>query len=328
MDLNIHQRYLIEEFAEEYHEHRLPRRELLHRVLLVTGSVPTTAVALLALGCGSDEATTATPAATTSGGAATGQPAASVTPAVAASPTGSAAASGPGVATTDPAVIATDVRFPGPASELLGYLARPRAEGARAGILIIHENRGLTEHFRDVARRYAMEGFAALAIDLVSRDGGSKADSNQNTGFLGRSAPADLTADLVASLQYLKAQPFVRANSLGVTGFCFGGGYTWEAAIASPDVRAAVPYYGTAPLDRIGRIRAAVLAMYGETDTRITSQAAEVERTLRAAGTTVEVKIYPGAGHAFFNDTGANYNAAAAADAWPRTLAWFRQYLA
>lgn len=237
-------------------------------------------------------------------------------------------ASGPGVPANDPAVIGADVGFPGPASELLGYLARPRDGGPSAGILIIHENRGLTEHFKDVSRRYAKEGFVALAIDLVSRDGGSRADTNQNTGFLGRSAPADLTADLVAGIQYLKAQPFVRPAALGVTGFCFGGGYTWETAIASADVKAAVPYYGTAPLDRIGRIRAAVLAMYGENDTRITSQAAEVERILRAAGTTVEVKIYPGAGHAFFNDTGANYNAAAAADSWPRSLAWFRRHLA
>jgi carboxymethylenebutenolidase len=321
MELNIHQRYLIEEFAEEYHERKLARRDLVKRVLLITGSVSTTAAALLALGCGSDadDQATATPSEGTS------TPAATATSA--ATSTASAAASTPQGSASDPAVVAADVRFPGPASELIGYLARPRDGGPSAGVLIIHENRGLTEHFKDLSRRYAKEGFAALALDLVSRDGGSKPDTSANTGFLGRSAPADLTADLVAGVQYLKAQPFVRPASLGVTGFCFGGGYTWETAIASPDVKAAVPYYGTALLDRIGRIRAAVLAMYGETDARITSQAAEVERVLRAAGTTIEVKVYPGAGHAFFNDTGANYNAAAAADAWPRTLAWFRQYL-
>ncbi|MBX7112187.1 MAG: dienelactone hydrolase family protein [Dehalococcoidia bacterium] len=326
MDLNIHQRYLIEEFAEEYHERKLGRRDLVKRVLLVTGSVPTTAAALLALGCGSDAEDKATASATSA--AATSTLVATPTGSPAATATGTPVTSGPGVPANDPAVVGGDVRFPGPASDLLGYLARPRDGGPSAGILIIHENRGLTEHFKDVSRRYAKEGFVALAIDLVSRDGGSKADTNQNTGFLGRSAPADLTADLVAGVQYLKTQPFVRPAALGVTGFCFGGGYTWETAIASLDVKAAVPYYGTAPLDRIGRIRAAVLAMYGEADARITSQAPEVERILRAAGTTIEVKIYPGAGHAFFNDTGANYNAAAAADAWPRTLAWFRKYLA
>ncbi|MEZ4553841.1 MAG: dienelactone hydrolase family protein [Dehalococcoidia bacterium] len=326
MELNIHQRYLIEEFAEEYQERRIERRELLKRVLLVTGSITTTATALLALGCGSDTepagatgtatapVTGGTPTATTAAGGATP----SATP---------AAGTGPQPPASDPSVTGADVRFPGPASDLLGYLARPTAEGTYPAVLVIHENRGLTEHFKDVSRRYAKEGFIALAIDLVSRDGGSKAETNQNTGFLGRSAPADLTADLRAGLAYLAAQPFVRAGALGVTGFCFGGGYTWETAIASPEVKAAVPYYGTAPLDRIGTIRAAVLAIYGESDTRITSQAAEVERILIDAGATVEVKIYPGAGHAFFNDTGANYNAAAASDAWPRTLAWFRQYL-
>ncbi|MGE0228503.1 MAG: dienelactone hydrolase family protein [Dehalococcoidia bacterium] len=324
MELNIHQRYLIEEFAEEYQEQRLERRELLKRVLLVTGSIPTTATALLALGCGSDDEL-AVPAASPTA------PATSETPTA---PAGAGVASAtpvsgdsPQVPASDPSVAGADVRFPGPASDLLGYLARPSAAGTHPAVLVIHENRGLTEHFKDLSRRYAKEGFVALAIDLVSRDGGSKAETNQNTGFLGRSAPADLTADLRAGLAYLNAQPFVRAGALGVTGFCFGGGYTWETAISSPEVKAAVPYYGTAPLDRIGAIQAAVLAIYGESDTRITSQAAEVERILGDAGATVEVKIYPGAGHAFFNDTSANYNAAAASDAWPRTLAWFRQYL-
>ena len=157
----------------------------------------------------------------------------------------------------------------------------------------------------------------------------------------------------------MKGLAYVRANALGVTGFCFGGGMTWELAVASADLKAAVPYYGTASgvLDRLvqlqrqtlqavvrgqvhrlhaGRLQtlvgghsqqAAVLVVYGGSDTRITGERPQVEERLRAAGKTYEIKVYDGAGHAFFNDTGASYNATAAADAWQSTLAWFRRHL-
>src|SRR5205823_3499746 len=148
---------------------------------------------------------------------------------------------------------AADIRFPGPASELIAYVAHPRAAGTYPAILVIHENRGLVDHTKDVVRRYAKEGFAALAVDLVSRGGGTQADANAN---------------------------------------------------------------------------AAVLAIYGGADTRVTGQAPQVEANLKAAGKTYEIKIYEGAQHAFFNDTGASYNQAAAVDAWGKTLAWFRKYLA
>jgi carboxymethylenebutenolidase len=195
---------------------------------------------------------------------------------------------------------------------------------------LIHENRGLLDHFKDVARRYAKEGFAALAIDLVSRRGGTGADAAANTGALGNANPDDLVADLMAGLAYLKAQPYTQGKNLGVSGYCFGGGYTWEVAAASTDVKAAVPYYGSAtrPLEKLATTGAAVLAVYGETDTRITGQAPQVEEKLKASGKPYEIKIYPGAGHAFFNETGMNYNAAAAADAWTATIAWFRRHLA
>lgn len=333
MDLNAHQRYLIEEFADEYHERRLSRRDLLKRVLLITGSVPFTASILATLGCGpgSEQA-----AATTSPGATASEPPATATlpPAATpapATPTQAAArpATGPGVSPTDPAIQAGDIRFDGPASALLAYLARPRDAARVPGVLVIHENRGLNDHIRDVARRYAKEGFAALAIDLVSRAGGTRPEANENTGFLGRSSPDDLIADSLAGLAHLRAQPYVAAGALGVTGFCLGGGYTWEAAIASADVRAAVPYYGTVRLmEQLSRTRAAILAIYGATDQRVTSQAPRVEEQLKASGRPYEVKIYPGAGHAFFNDTGANHQPAAASDAWVSTLNWFRRHLA
>jgi carboxymethylenebutenolidase len=316
--LNVYQRYVVEEFADDYKEHELSRRELLRKVLYVTGSVPLAASVLVALGCGdSVDDEPAAPAATT---APTQAPA---TP---------PPASGPGVTVQpdDPAIEVREVRYSGPASEIIAYQARPKATGRYPGIVIIHENRGLNEHTRDIARRYAKEGFVGLAVDLLSRNGGTSADSAVNSGGLSRSSAADLTADLVASVNYLKQQTFVNANALGVTGFCFGGGYTFELAVASPDIRAAVPYYGTAMnvMDKLGQTNAAMLVIYGGNDARITNQSPQVQERLSAANKTFEIKIYEGANHAFFNDTGGSYNQAAATDAWRITLAWFRRYLA
>lgn len=317
--LHHHQAYVIEEFAEEYHEHRLGRRDLLRRVLMVTGSVPLTASVLLALGC-SDDAGDAAPTSTTQSEATT---------APASTPATATGGSGPGISPTDPALNAAEVTFPGPAATMKGYLARPVAAGTHPGIIVIHENRGLTDHFRDVARRYAKEGFVALAIDLVSRQGGSTADSTANMAAL-RASTEGFVADLTAGVDYLKQQAFVKPNALGVTGFCFGGGYTWELAIANADIKAGVAYYGTvsaASMEKFGQTNAALLGIYGGNDTRVNAQIADVTARLQATGKPFEIKVYDGANHAFFNDTGGNYNKAAAEDAWPKTLGWFRTYL-
>jgi carboxymethylenebutenolidase len=221
---------------------------------------------------------------------------------------------------------ASDVSFPGPASDILGYLARPAGDGPFAGILIIHENRGLLPHFKDVARRYAAEGFAAFAIDIASRRGGSEAAAGQ----LGQIDPEDLVEDLQAGIDYLQSQAFVDPEAIGVTGFCFGGGYAFDITAASPDVKAAVPYYGTARRALeigLAETKAAVLVMYGANDSRITNERSDVEAALKASGSPYQIIVHEGAGHAFFNDTGGSYNEAAATAAWTATLAWFRQYL-
>jgi carboxymethylenebutenolidase len=315
--LNAYQKYLIEEFAEEYRERRLSRRDLLRRALLITGSIPVTASVLSALGCGSRDDDGETPG-TTAGGT---EPATTAT----ASPAPPETAS-PGTA----GAIATEsIRFPGPASDLLGYLARPRGEAVSPGILVIHENRGLNDHIRNVAERFASQGFVSLAVDLVSRNGGSQADAAQNTGFLGQAAPADLVADLAAYADHLLGLDGVHRGGIGVVGYCFGGGYTWEAAVAIPSVLAAAPYYGPCrAIDQLAASTAAILAIYAGNDARVTSQAEEVRAALEARGAPFELHIYPGTNHAFFNDTGPNYNADAAADAFERTVAWFRRYVA
>jgi carboxymethylenebutenolidase len=230
----------------------------------------------------------------------------------------------------DPAIRAERVEFAGPAGPVFAYLARPRSGAAVPGIILVHENQGLVEPNMDIARRYAKEGFAALAVDLVSREGGTPRyanDTAQIPAILGRTPQADLAADLAAGITYLKGVDGVRPQDFGVSGFCFGGAMTFALAAASPDIRAAVPYYGNARVEDLPRSQAAFLVFYGETDTRITNQATAVEGALRDAGRTVEIAVEPGAGHAFFRNGGQSYNPAAARDAWPRTLAWFARHL-
>jgi carboxymethylenebutenolidase len=315
--LNPHQQYLLEEFAEEYLARHMGRREMLRRSLLATGSLTLTATTLFALGCGSgsdDDEGSAAPTATSSAPEATSAPAVVPT-----------AASG-SVPENDPAVGAQDVSFQGTGGNVFGYLARPSANGIYPGIIVIHENRGLLPHFKDVSRRYAKNGFVALAVDMASRLGGSATAGQQ----VGQVRPEDGVADLQAGLDYLKAQTFVKATALGVTGFCFGGGYTFDLAAASRDIKAAVPYYGTANRaiqQGLASTQAAVMVHYGATDTRITGERANVEAALQQTGRPFQVVVHEGAGHAFFNDTSGSYNEKAANEAWTATLAWFRQHL-
>ena len=340
--MNDVERYFVEEFVEEYHEGHMSRRDLLRRVLLITGGVASAATTLIALGCGTESApsqTTETTAAPT-GSAARTEPsptAAAVAP-VAPTPGARGAATMPPATNSadplvredDPAIQATRVEFPGPAGTVFGYLARPRAAAPSPGIILVHENMGLVEPNMDIARRYAKEGFAALAVDLVSRAGGTerlRSDPAQIPAALGRTPQEEHAADLSAGIAYLKTVDGVRPERFGVSGFCFGGGMTFALASAAAEVVAAVPYYGNARLEDLPRSQAAFLVFYGETDTRLTAQAPAVEAALRAAGRPVEVVVAPGAGHAFFRNGGNSYNPAAARDAWPRTLAWFARHL-
>lgn len=311
-------RYLTEEFLEDYSQGRLTRREALLRLTGVVGSMAL-AESLLAA-C----AAPATPAAT------------SAAPLATAAPAGTAAAtpevrpSGVTVPPDDPALTAGDLSFPGEGATLLGYLARPQAEGRYPAVLVCHENRGLTEHIRDVARRFAREGYVALAVDLLARLGGigQIADPAQIPGLLGNMPADQLVGDFRSALAYLQAQPYVRPDRIGMTGFCFGGGVTWRCATRLPELKAAIPFYGpNPPLEDVPNIRAAVLAVYGEKDTRITAGAAAIEAAMREQNKVFEKIIYPNAEHAFFNDTGQRYNAEAARDAWTRMLAWFEKYL-
>ncbi|TMG71534.1 MAG: dienelactone hydrolase family protein, partial [Betaproteobacteria bacterium] len=157
------------------------------------------------------------------------------------------------------------------AARLAGYLARPKQSGSFPIVLVCHENRGLTRHVEDVARRVAKAGYVGIAVDLLSREGGTaKHGFDAIPGILGKAAPARHVQDFQSGLAYARSQPFARADRVGMTGFCFGGAVTWRVAAAVPDLRAAVPFYGVPVQESdVPKIGAAVLAIYGGLDDRI-----------------------------------------------------------
>jgi carboxymethylenebutenolidase len=222
------------------------------------------------------------------------------------------------------------VEFPGnDGATLLGYQAHPTGSGPFAVVLVCHENRGLTPHIQDVTRRLAKAGYAALAVDLLSRQGGvAKFSSDEVPGALGNTPPEQFIKDFLSGWEYLKSQSYTQPERVGMVGFCFGGGVTWRMATGMPELRAAVPFYGPhPPVEDVPKIQAAVLAIYGGNDTRINAGIPAIEEAMRANHKIFEKQIYEGADHAFHNDTGTRYQPEAARDAWSRTLAWFGQYL-
>jgi carboxymethylenebutenolidase len=227
-------------------------------------------------------------------------------------------------------VSSASVNFAGAASPIGAYLSMPQSAGNFPAVVVIHENRGLNEHTRDVARRFAAEGFIALAPDLLSRKGGTAAMKTPDEARAAiTSLPAeDAIADLKSSLSYLDSLPQTQRGKLGAVGFCWGGARSFTLATEDARLDASVVFYGsTPPLETLAKVHCPVLGLYGETDERITSRVPETAQAMQKAGKTFEHKIYAGAGHAFFNDTGERYDAAAAADAWTRTLAFLRANL-
>jgi carboxymethylenebutenolidase len=327
-EMNLFQRYLAEEFAEDYEEGRISRRDALKLIASVTGSL-VAANSILAACAPSPEATE------TSVPAATDVPAieapATDSPTPGSAPTDSAAPESAygTVMPDDPAIIASEVEVDAPDAILLAYLARPANEAPAPIILVCHENRGLTPHIQDVTRRFAKAGYVALAVDLLSRQGGSTAVGEENVpGALGNIPPDQFVQDFQSGWRSLQGQSFADTDRVGMTGFCFGGGVTWRVATQMPELLAAVPFYGPhPPVEDVPNIRAAVLAIYGEQDSRINGGIPAIEEAMRANNKIYEKMIYPNADHAFHNDTGSRYNPEAARDAWERTLAWFDQYV-
>lgn len=219
----------------------------------------------------------------------------------------------------------TAVMFPGGAGEVSGAYA-DSATTPRGAVLVVHENRGLTDHIRAVAGRLAGDGFAALAPDLLSRVGGT-AEAGDPTAALGGLAENDLVTDLQSGLTELgRRHPGV---PLAAIGFCFGGGMVWRLLDADPiRLAVAVPFYGpTPPNPTFAGARAAVLGVFAEKDSRVNAGRDTLETALTAAGLTHELLTVPGVDHAFFNDTGPRYDPTAAAATYRRMLDWFGRHL-
>ena len=343
-ELNTFQKYFVEEFYDDYRAGLLNRRQFIRRVAFITGSLAATTSTLSLLGCSPAELSAVSEAmpSPTSPPVETAPTATSTTPppapteAATAEPTAAAqlqpvpgAKSPLSVPEGDPVVNSSRVTFPSQGDEVVAYLARPAAEGRYPAILVCHENRGLNPHIEDVARRFAKEGYVALAIDLLAREGGTAAqDPDQVPGLLSGAPPERHVADFAAGLAYLQAQPYVAADRIGMTGYCFGGGITWRCAVALPELKAAVPFYGPAPnLEEVPNIKAAVFGVYAELDERVNAGKDALEQALIDAGITYQMKVYPGVNHAFHNDTGQRYVEAQATQAWQDTLAWFAEYV-
>lgn len=326
--LDTFQKYLVEEFYDDYREGMISRRTFIRRLFFITGSMAATVTTMSALGCAATELpapTETVPPPEPTAAAAQPTAAAPANPA----PTPSAPKSPLSVPEGDPAVQANTVSFESQGAKINAYLARPSAEGKYPAILVCHENRGLTPHIQDVARRFAKVGYVALAIDLLSREGGTaNLDRDQVPGLLTDAGPERHVGDFTAGFNYLKDQEFVEATRIGMTGYCFGGGVTWRCATALPALKAAVPFYGPAPdLEQVPKIKAAIFGVYAEQDERINAGKDPLEKALQAAKITHQMKVYPGVNHAFHNDTGERYNETQATQAWQDTLDWFARHV-
>jgi carboxymethylenebutenolidase len=303
-------RYIAEEIATDHVDGLLSRREAMRRLGLL--GVSAAAASALIAAC-SDE--NAYKEATSSSSQAPPPPTSDMP-----------AEPPPGMAE---AVETTAVTWAGPAGELQGAWAQ--ANEPQGGVLVIHENKGLNDWTRSVAGRLAGIGYSALAIDLLSAQGGTATftDPAEATAALGNIAPEALIADLKSGLTEVQAR--VPGQKIAAIGFCMGGGLVWQLlASGAPELAAAVPFYGPAPEnpDFSGSEQAAVLAFYGALDARVNATEPAATAALEQAGMTHTVVIEPGADHAFFNDTGQRYNAVAALDAWTQMADWFDQYVA
>lgn len=218
---------------------------------------------------------------------------------------------------------------PDGSGEMRGLFARPAgATGKLHGVIVVHENRGLNPYIEDVTRRLALAGFVAFAPDALWPLGGYPGNDNEGRAMQQKLDGKKITEDFVAAARFLHAHPACN-GSLGVTGFCFGGGMANTLAWRLPDlIKAAVPYYGgQATAENAAKIKGALLLHYAELDARVNAGWPAYEAALKAAGIEYEAHIYPGVNHGFHNDTTPRYDQAAAELSWTRTIEFFRKKL-
>jgi len=355
--MNEIQRYLAEEIALDCSSGHISRLEAVRRLRVMGLSAAVVAALLSACGADSDSTTPNDTTTTSELAPAPAPPAQPTQPAADVGASGDAdeapASAPPSASEGNPVPAAPPSASPAP--EQTSPAAAPSAAGAlpteaitfasprgvvlqgawasaaapRGAVLVIHENRGLNDHIRSVAGRFAAAGYSALALDLLSEEGGTESlgDVANATAALGMAPPERFVEDMRAALDELERR--VPGAAIGAIGFCFGGGMMWRlVASGDPRLQAAAPFYGPLPQGAdFSTSSAAVLGVYGELDARVNATQGDAEAALTTAGLEHEIVTFPGANHAFFNDTGMNYNPDAAAEAWTRVLAWFERYL-
>ena len=221
----------------------------------------------------------------------------------------------------DEDLITGDITYPGSGTQMKAYLARPKTQGRLGSVVVIHENRGLNPHIRDVTRRVAKAGYVALAPDALSPFGGTPANEEEARSMFGKLDEQNNLNNFLKAFDYLREQPFSNGKTACI-GFCWGGAMANQLAVHSPQLSAAISYYGRQPkAEDVSKIKAHVQLHYGEHDERINAGIKDYENALKEAGTKYELYIYEGAQHAFNNDTApTRYNEKAAKLAWDRTL--------
>jgi carboxymethylenebutenolidase len=228
----------------------------------------------------------------------------------------------------DPRITAETVDIPGTPG-LKGYLVKPKdAAGKLPTVIVIHENRGLNPHIKDVTRRMAAEGFIALGLDYLSPMGGTPTDEDKGREMIGQLKQPDVIAYSKAVVAYLKGRPDSNGK-VGAIGFCWGGGAVNNLAVNEPNLNAGVAYYGGQPKpEDVPKINAAMMMHYGGLDERINAGIPAYEAALKQAGKTYEIYVYEGANHAFNNDTNAaRYDKEASDLAWRRTVEFLKKNL-
>lgn len=212
-------------------------------------------------------------------------------------------------------------------TRMSGYLARLKGDAKRPAVIVVHENRGRNPHIEDIARRLALEGFLAFAVDALSPLGGTPADEDKARDTIATLNLGDTAQRVAAAVPFLEKHP-ESTGKVGAVGFCWGGGIINRIAVLSPDLKAAVAYYGAQPpAADVPKIHAALLLHYAGLDSRINAGIPAYEAALKAAGKTFTVYVYPNVNHAFNNDTTSRYDKPAADLAWSRTIAFFEEQL-
>lgn len=231
------------------------------------------------------------------------------------------------VAANDARLVAETASYDAGGTRMSGYLVRLKGDAKRPAVLVVHENRGRNPHIEDIARRLALAGFLAFAVDALSPQGGTPADEDKAREMFEKLNVADTARQIAAAVPFLAAHQG-STGAVGAVGFCWGGGMINRIAVLSPELKAAVAYYGAQPpAADVPKIHAALLLHYAGLDNRINAGIPAYEEALKAAGKTFTVYIYPNVNHAFNNDTGSRYDKPAADLAWSRTIAFLKDKL-